>query len=188
MPEDKDSPKKDDKKDESSPDGEQLASPSKTSLTSCPPLFPRPDIKCIDDLYADGRATSKVLMYLMDNRDRDRVMLWINKLDQMTDEAGQLERLLYIKYLVDMLSGLNGLTEPFTMTPPETLKPLRNILPPIVFADLIDEDSTHCRAERSRCSTSRAPIINQPDRDFYYQQLFPPEGLFCYAAAFSADD
>ncbi|XP_050528152.1 uncharacterized protein LOC126898255 [Daktulosphaira vitifoliae] len=178
--------------------------PSNESLSSCQSLFPRPRTKCINEQYAEGRAMAKVLMFLvgkslnwilillanelinnsiLDSRDRDKVNSWIAKLDEMTDENGQLERLLYIKYLVEILSGPVGLTEPFNMFPPETIKPLRQIIPPIIFADLLDEKQFQ---NRSDFTTHKAePIENQDDRKFFQQQLFPPNGLFCYAAAFS---
>jgi hypothetical protein len=105
----------------------------------------------------------------------------------MDDDLGQLERLHYIKYLVATLSGSFGLTEPFTSAPPETIKPLRIILPPVVFADLLDDQPEQCM--RKSTSDVRKPSTmsdaNQEDRKFFEEQLFPPEGVMCYAAAFS---
>jgi len=117
---------------------------------------------------------------------------WIDKLDEMKDEEGQLERLLYIKYLVMTLSGMFGLVEPFTSHPPEILRPLQLVLPPLVFADLLEEEPEKCfRSSTSKMSLNsdeKAANLAKPiqnDRLFYNQQLYPPEGVICYAAAFS---
>lgn len=102
------------------------------------------------------------------------------------DELCHLERLQYIKYLTETLSGPYELVEPFTSAPPEILKPLNLILPPIVFSDLMD-DQLPCQRRRKgfgRKST-KAMSIKQ-DYKFFEEQLFPPEGMICYAVAFSA--
>jgi len=126
--------------------------------------------------------------------DHKNLTEWISRLDQMTTEEGQLERLLYVKYLVMTLSGMYGLVEPFTLPPTEIVRPLRTILPPLVYADLVEERPEKCfrmatTSKMSLDSDEQANEAKQPvqdDRLFYTQQLFPPEGILCYAAAFSS--
>lgn len=131
-------------------------------------------------------------LILADNRDRRKVAEWICKLDLMVDNDGRLERMLYIKYLVDTLSATYGLVEPFTSLPPEHVKPLRTIVQPVVLADLMnDEEDADLRCLRLRADDAKAPPPKRnvgEDYTFHQQQLFPPEGIMCYAAAFSRND
>ncbi|VVC30824.1 Domain of unknown function DUF4485 [Cinara cedri] len=144
--------------------------------------------KSINEEYIEYRETSKTLMYLIDNRDREKVSKWINKLDTMDEKGCMNERLLYFKYLTATLSGPYGLVEPFTSIPPNSVRPLHMVLPPIVLADLMDDQPILHQSRRKgigRKPTSKAISI-QRDYKFFEQQLFPPEGLICYAAAFSS--
>lgn len=131
---------------------------------------------------------SSLNIIFSDCRDRAKIFKWICKLDSMEDDDGQLERLMYIKYLVQTLSEPYGLVEPFTSYPPDRLKPLRNVLAPVIFADLLEEQPDKCFDKRRPEPTKKndpayGPV--QDDKKFYNQQLFPPEGLVCYAVAFS---
>jgi len=104
----------------------------------------------------------------------------------MNDKEGMLERVVYAKYLVASLSGSLGLVEPFTSMPPEIVKPLQMILPPTVYADLLKDEPEP--VVRNQTYAHKLPTTNNPlllDKKFYEQQLFPPEGIICYAAAFS---
>lgn len=123
---------------------------------------------------------------------------WIGKLDAMNDDDdGRSERLLYVKYLARTLSGPFGLAEPFTSAPPETVKPLRTVLPAVVFADLLD-DRTEGPPRSPRTPEDRGtPTATsgdgnggalRDDKKFFERQLFPSDGLLCYAAAFSVPD
>lgn len=104
----------------------------------------------------------------------------------MNDKDGILERVIYIKYLVATLSGSLGLVEPFTSMPPEKVKPLQMILPPSVYADLLkDEPEPVVRKKRYGHKLPNSNSLLLQDKKFYEQQLFPPEGIICYAAAFS---
>lgn len=98
-------------------------------------------------------------------------------------------RFWYAKFLVDTLGSPFGLVEPFTSPPPDTVKPLHTILPPVVYADLLN-GSDKC-LKNSRENTAGSGAKNEEDRTpqedetFYQEQLYPPEGVICYAAAFS---
>ncbi|KAL4103255.1 hypothetical protein QTP88_018632 [Uroleucon formosanum] len=119
-------------------------------------------------------------------RDREKVSSWIRKLDKMNDKIGMLERVVYAKYLVSILSGSLGLVEPFTSMPPEKVKPLKLLLPPTVYADLLKGEPQP--VVRKKTYAHKLPNSNNlllQDKKFYEQQLFPPEGIICYAAAFS---
>ncbi|XP_003240172.1 uncharacterized protein LOC100572258 [Acyrthosiphon pisum] len=145
-----------------------------------------PRLKNNNQLYCYDRETAKTLMYLIDSRDREKVSAWIRKLDTMNDKEGMLERVVYAKYLVASLSGSLGLVEPFTSMPPETVKPLQMILPPTVYADLLKDEPEP--VVRKKTYAHKSPTTNNPlllNKKFYEQQLFPPEGIICYAAAFS---
>jgi len=114
------------------------------------------------------------------------VSSWIRKLDKMNDEEGMLERVVYAKYLVSTLSGSLGLVEPFTSMPPEKVNPLQLLLPPTVYADLLKDEPEP--VVRKKTYAHKLPNSNNlllQDKKFYEQQLFPPEGIICYAAAFS---
>lgn len=131
-----------------------------------------------------------------DHMDREKVSKWLSRLDEMNDEDGQMERMYYLKYLVSTLSTSFGLEEPFTALPPHTVQKLSQILPPAVFAELLDRNEETAEPLLSRKPFGsqkpvgeRRPLIEHHDyndRLFFEQQLFPPEGLICYAAAFSA--
>lgn len=104
----------------------------------------------------------------------------------MNDKEGMLERVIYIRYLVATLSGSLGLVEPFSSMPPEVVKPLQMILPGPVYTDLLkDAPETVVRKKlyAHKLPTSNSLLLQ--DKKFYEQQLFPPEGIICYAAAFS---
>jgi len=105
----------------------------------------------------------------------------------MNDKEGMLERVVYAKYLVASLSGSLGLVEPFTSMPPEIVKPLQLILPATVYADLLKDEPEP--VVRKKTYAHKLPTTNNNplllDKKFYEQQLFPPEGIICYAAAFS---
>lgn len=117
---------------------------------------------------------------------------WLERLEKMVDEDGQYERLLYIKYLAITLSGSSGMMEPFKSSPPEVIRPLHLVLPSVVFADVMDEklNEDGCVRRRldhvTRAGMTPAKRTHQEDYQFYEQQLYPPEGMYCYAAAFSA--
>ncbi|XP_026821284.1 uncharacterized protein LOC113559741 [Rhopalosiphum maidis] len=143
-------------------------------------------LKNNNELYCYDRETAKTLMYLIDSRDRQKVLTWIRKLDGMNDDEGILERVHYIRYLVSTLSGTLGLVEPFTSMPPKNVKPLQLVLPPTVYADLLKDQPEPCL--RKKIYAHKMPNSNSrflQDKKFYEQQLFPPEGIICYAAAFS---
>lgn len=132
------------------------------------------------------RSSHYSIVSLSDSRDREKVSSWIRKLDKMNDKEGMLERVVYAKYLVASLSGSLGLVEPFTSMPPEIVKPLQMILPPTVYADLLKDEPEP--VVRKKTYAHKLPTTNNPlllDKKFYEQQLFPPEGIICYAAAFS---
>ncbi|XP_015374598.1 PREDICTED: uncharacterized protein LOC107169387 [Diuraphis noxia] len=149
-------------------------------------VTPASTLKNNKQLYCYDRETAKTLMYLIDSRDRQKVSSWIRKLDKMNDKDGILERVVYIKYLVATLSGSLGLVEPFTSMPPEKVKPLQMILPPSVYADLVKDDPEPVVRKKiyaHKLQNSNSLLLQ--DKKFYEQQLFPPEGIICYAAAFS---
>lgn len=126
------------------------------------------------------------IVFFSDSRDRQKVLTWIRKLDGMNDDEGILERVHYIRYLVSTLSGTLGLVEPFTSMPPKNVKPLQLVLPPTVYADLLKDQPEPCL--RKKLYAHKMPNPNSrflQDKKFYEQQLFPPEGIICYAAAFS---
>lgn len=147
--------------------------------------------KNVDEFYHAicYRNTLLLMNYTSDCRERNKVSKWLDKLDTLDDDDGQLERLQYVKYLVSMLTGSFGLVEPFTSIPPETVRPLQSILPPVVLADLLDDEKSPdtCSRIRRRKRDKSPEKVRLPHSDymFFEQQLFPPEGLMCYAAAFS---
>ncbi|CAH1731224.1 uncharacterized protein LOC114126085 [Aphis gossypii] len=143
-------------------------------------------LKNNNELYCCDRETAKTLMYLIDSRDRQKVLTWIRKLDEMNEGDDMLERVHYIRYLVSTLSGTLGLVEPFTSMPPLIVKPLKLILPPVVYADLLKDQPEPCLRKKiygHKMPNSNSQLLQ--DKRFYEQQLFPPEGIICYAAAFS---
>jgi len=126
------------------------------------------------------------IVYFSDSRDRQNVLTWIRKLDEMNEGDDMLERVHYIRYLVSTLSGTLGLVEPFTSMPPLIVKPLKLILPPVVYADLLKDQPEPCLRKKiygHKMPNSNSQLLQ--DKRFYEQQLFPPEGIICYAAAFS---
>jgi len=126
------------------------------------------------------------ILSFSDSRDRQKVLTWIRKLDEMNEGDDMLERVHYIRYLVSTLSGTLGLVEPFTSMPPLIVKPLKLILPPVVYADLLKDQPEPCLRKKiygHKMPNSNSQLLQ--DKRFYEQQLFPPEGIICYAAAFS---
>lgn len=110
----------------------------------------------------------------------------------MADDEGRSERLLYVKHLAVTLSGSAGLLLPFNSEPPEVVRPLRQVLPAVVFDDLTDE-----RLNEDACTRRRADYVvrkgltparrtHREDHMFFRQQIFPSDGTYCYAAAFSS--
>lgn len=108
----------------------------------------------------------------------------------MDDDKGELIRVNYAKYLMVTLSGSFGLAEPFTTNPPEIIQSLDLIIPPVVFVDLLldEPDPTLRKKKLNAHNTPPKTNINSgllEDKKFFEQQLFPQDGIMCYAAAFS---
>lgn len=157
------------------------------AMMQCSPPICMPT-GCIkpETFYACDRQVAKLLAHFVSPEEREKVMLWLDTLHQMTLDVDELsERSLYLTCLVMLLKS-GQLIPPFTRTPP--LRPFKS-LRDVIDRHLFKMVQVECRKRR----VYDTALYEHPDRsvlqrppDFFDQMPTPNEGIYCYGAAFSS--
>lgn len=136
--------------------------------------------------YTCDRQVAKLLAHYVSPEEREKVMLWLDAIHQLTQDVDELsERSLYLTCLVMLLKS-GQLIPPFTRTPPmRPFKSLRDVIDRHLFKMV----QVECRKRR----VYDVAKYEHPDRsvsqrppDFYDQMPTPYTGIYCYGAAFSS--
>ncbi|KAB0802060.1 hypothetical protein PPYR_04246 [Photinus pyralis] len=149
-------------------------------------------VQALNDNFFYNSMLARALVPLIPTNFRTPIRHWLDKLHDMDKTMEEMAvRNDYMWFLLLMLQS-KKVTEPFSNIPPPELKPLRKILAPAVYEEILTATDQNMAwlDNVNEHNTERKlpePISSLPSQ-FLDNQPLPQNGIICYMAAFSDHD
>ncbi|XP_060525057.1 uncharacterized protein LOC132701276 [Cylas formicarius] len=129
---------------------------------------------------------AKALVQLVPECDKRPLRQWFDKLADLSDTEKQLETRNEYMWFVLMMLQCQKIREPFRSPPPAIVPPLRDLVPPQVYEEvLVANDGDMGWLDKSVAEETPAGPPKTAPANFFGEQPMPRRGIVCYVAAFS---
>ncbi|KAK4882892.1 hypothetical protein RN001_006211 [Aquatica leii] len=149
-------------------------------------------VQALNDNFFYNSMLARALVPLLPALNRSPIRMWLDKLHEMDSSPEEMGiRNDYMWFLLLMLQS-KKVSEPFSNAPPHELQPLRTILSPKVYEEILsatDRNMSWLEHVNENVNSNQKPTrVSSHPAKFFENQPLPKNGIICYMAAFSDHD
>ncbi|ENN83007.1 uncharacterized protein LOC125503131 [Dendroctonus ponderosae] len=134
---------------------------------------------------------AKALVQLIPAQEKPPLRAWFDKLLTLSSTPKEVEMRDEFMWFMLMMLQCQKIRKPFNKPPPEQLEPLRDLVDPKVYEEILVANRGNTTwldkvtLEPSLADEGPESFKAAAPSKFYDSQPFPHEGVVCYIAAFS---